>query len=63
LGFRFGLAHGKPKGKTTSNDFASIVKVLSLHTTQVRLDDAAAQVQANAHALSLGGVKRFEQAL
>ena len=52
----------QPKQKLAPRNLGSIVDVLGCHTPAVRLDDRAAQAQANAHAVGLGGIKRFIQA-
>ena len=58
-GSTIGIQKEKQQPVTTS----AIVEVLGLHSSLVRLDDGAAQGQADAHAIGLGGIERLVQAL
>src|SRR5215218_7316695 len=49
------VQHRNPEGKTAPDDIRAIVDVLRAHPAAVRLDDGAAQVEADAHAFGLGG--------
>ena len=54
----------QPEAETTTRYFLRvfcIVEVLGLQPPLVRFDNAAAQIQADAHAFCLGGEKSLEQ--
>jgi hypothetical protein len=58
-----GRADRKPEREPAAHDPAGIVEVLGVDPALVRLDDGAAQVQADAHAFALGREEGLVQAL